>query len=60
MAEHNVPSVVLPLEGWRQVLRRVRQLRVLHVQQNALIESLYETIDAMPDEGGNETGGLQR
>jgi hypothetical protein len=52
-SEHDIPTVTLPLQGWRQVRRRIRQLQAIHEQQNALIESLYQVLDNLPDEGGN-------
>ena len=51
-AEHH--TVTVPLEGWRQVLRRVRQLEALDSQQREIIGSLVAVIDAMPaDEAGD-------
>lgn len=46
------PTTEVPLEAWRQVLRRVRQLESLHRQQAAIVESLTATVDAMPNEDG--------
>jgi transposase len=48
------PTVTVPLEAWRQVVRRVRQLESLRRQQNVLLDSLMETIESVPEDGESE------
>jgi transposase len=55
MAEHDVPTVTVPLEAWRQIVRRTRQLEALRQQQRAIVDSLVRTVDAVPaDEAGDQ------
>ena len=53
--EPRYPTVTVPLEAWRQVIRRVRQLEALDSQQREIIGSLVATVAAIPADEAGET-----
>jgi hypothetical protein len=44
------PRVMIPLEAWRHVGRRIAQLEQLHEQQGALLRSLVDAVHAATEE----------
>lgn len=54
MPEPEYPTVTIPLEAWRQVIRVAAQLEAMNAQLTVIIARFCQLVDAIPaDEAGN-------